>query len=238
MNLRLWIAVCDDEEYFREHMKKMIGEYLRENEVLFDVDTYQDGMEFCKEESNLYKYNVIFLDIDMPDKNGMETAQAIRRKNSDVDIVFITVMQQYVFEGYKVGAVRYIMKKDMEELLPECMDALLQKYLRSGRKMKFPFVQGERTVLLKNVLYIEIQSHMLCFTVGDEVLHMYGQIGKLEMQLADSHFVRCHQSYLVNLEHIASIKNYWLFLSNGTEIPVSRSRYSEVKSCYLRYKEI
>ena len=114
----------------------------------------------------------------------------------------------------------------------------MQKYLRSGRKMKFPFVQGERTVLLKNVLYIEIQSHRLCFTVGDEVLHMYGQIGKLEMQLADSHFVRCHQSYLVNLEHIASIKNYWLCLSNGTEIPVSRSRYSEVKSCYLRYKEI
>ncbi len=102
--------------------------------------------------------------------------------------------------------------------------------------MKFPFVQGERTVLLKNILYIEIQSHRLCFTVGDEVLHMYGQIGKLELQLADCHFVRCHQSYLVNLEHIASIKNYWLCLSNGTKIPVSRSRYSEVKKCYLRYK--
>lgn len=238
MDLRLKIAVCDDEEYFREHLKEMIGEYLKKNEVLFDVDVYRNGMEFCREESNMYKYNIIFLDIDMPDKNGMETAHAIRKRNSDIDIVFITVMHQYVFDGYKVGAVRYIMKTDMEQLLPECMDALLQKYLISGQKMKFPFVKGERTVLLRDILYIEIQSHRLYFKMKDEILHMYGQIGKLERQLINYNFVRCHQSYLVNLEYIANINNYWLYLPKGTKIPVSRSKYSEVKEAYLRYKEM
>lgn len=238
MDLELRIAVCDDEKYYREYMKKMIEEYLMKTGVRFDIDIYPDGAELCRKESNLYKYDVIFLDIGMPDQNGMETAHEIRKQNSEVDIVFITVMQEYVFEGYRVGAVRYIMKKDMAELLPECMDALLQKYFRSGRKMKFPFVKGERTVLLKDILCIEIQSHKLCFTMKNETLYMYGQMGELEQKMADSHFVRCHQSYLVNLEHIASINNYRICLSNGMEVPVSRSKSAEVKKCYLRYQEI
>jgi len=238
MELRLRIAICDDEEYYREYMKKMMEEYLIKKRVLFDIDTYMDGIGLFQRKSNLYKYDVIFLDIGMPDKNGMETAYEIRKNNSEVDIVFITIIKQYVFEGYKVGAVRYIMKKDMEQLLPECLDALLQKHLRSGRKMKFPFVKGERTVRLEDILCIEIQSHRLRFTLKDEILYMYGQIGKLELQLADCYFVRCHQSFLVNLQHIASINNYIICLSNGTEIPVSRAKSIEVKNCYLRYKEI
>lgn len=236
--MKLSIAVCEDEEHFREYLKKKMEEYLMGRGVPFDIDTYPDGLGLFKEESNLHKYDAIFLDIDMPGKNGMEAAHQIREKNSEVDIVFITVMQQYVFEGYRVGAARYIMKKDMEKLLPECLDALLQKHFRNIRKMEFPFVKGERTVLLQDILCIEIQSHRLCFTLKNETLYMYGQIGELEQKLADTCFIRCHQSYLVNLEHIARINNYIIYLSNGTEIPVSRAKSAEVRRCYLRYKEI
>lgn len=155
MDLKFSIAVCDDEEYYREYLKIMMGEYLTKKGILFDIDTYNDGMELCRKESNLHKYDAIFLDIDMPDKNGMETAYEIRMQNSEVDIVFITVMQQYVFEGYKVGAVRYIMKKDMAELIPECLDALLKKYSRYGiclsNGMQIP-VSRSRSAEVKKVI--------------------------------------------------------------------------------------
>lgn len=67
---------------------------------------------------------------------------------------------------------------------------------------------------------------------------MYGQINKLESKMLNFNFVRCHQSFLVNLGHIEKINNYTIYLSDGSEIPVSRSRYSEVKQRYLQYKEI
>ena len=66
---------------------------------------------------------------------------------------------------------------------------------------------------------------------------MYGQINDLELTLSNYDFIRTHQSYLVNLEHVEKINNYSLYLSNGEEVPVTKSRYSEVKETFLQYKE-
>lgn len=171
----------------------------------------------------------------MKEMNGMETAYAIREKNQNVDIVFITIMMDYALEGYRVDAVRYILKDDLESLLPECMDTILQK--KQEKKMEFPFVGGKRKVLLKEILFIESKSHQLWFERIRENLYMYGQINDLELILSNYDFVRTHQSFLVNLVHIEKINNYLLYLSNGAEIPVTKQRYAKVKEQYLSYKE-
>ena len=167
--------------------------------------------------------------------NGMETAYAIREKNQNVDIVFITIMMDYALEGYRVDAVRYILKDDLESLLPECMDTILQK--KQEKEMEFPFVGGKRKVLLKEILFIESKSHQLWFERTRENLYMYGQINDLELILSNYDFARTHQSFLVNLVHIEKINNYLLYLSNGAEIPVTKQRYAKVKEQYLSYKE-
>ena len=157
--------------------------------------------------------------------NGMETAYAIREKNQNVDIVFITIMMDYALEGYRVDAVRYILKDDLESLLPECMDTILQK--KQEKEMEFPFVGGKRKVLLKEILFIESKSHQLWFERTRENLYMYGQINDLELILSNYDFVRTHQSFLVNLVHIEKINNYLLYLSNGAEIPVTKPSYTK-----------
>lgn len=238
MGGKLEIAICDDEKYYRQHIKELIDEYLNQKDILFNIDVFEDGKSFCKEESNLHKYDIIFLDIDMEGMNGMETAYAIREINSDMDIVFITVMSEYVFEGYKVSAVRFIKKMELDEVLTECLNALMKKRQHSDQKIEFSFVGGKRRVALKEILYIESKSHKLHFEKTHETLYMYGQISELESRMSDCNFVRCHQSYLVNLEHIEKINNYWIFLSDGTEIPVSKPKYPEVKRRFLQYKEI
>ena len=93
---------------------------------------FTSGLEFCSDDNNLQQYDIIFLDIGMKEMNGMETAYAIREKNQNVDIVFITIMMDYALEGYRVDAVRYILKDDLESLLPECMDTILQKKTGKG----------------------------------------------------------------------------------------------------------
>ena len=232
------IAVCDDDKYCRHYMKKRIAEYLEKAEVLFRLEEFEDGEDFCKEEENIRKYDIIFLDIGMKHMNGMETAYAIRKKNKKMEIVFITVTEQYVFEGYKVGAMRYIMKPDLKALLPECLETLVEAWKRRSRQMVFSFVGGRREVLLKELLYIESMAHKLKFVEQNDICYMYGKLGDMELKLSDYHFVRCHQSFLVNLEHIDQINNYRLYLSNKEKLPISRPRYLQVRQRFLQYKAI
>lgn len=118
MDLKLRVAICDDEKYFREEIKRLVEQYLKEKKIIFCIDLFTSGLEFCSDDNNLQQYDIIFLDIGMKEMNGMETAYAIREKNQNVDIVFITIMMDYALEGYHVDAVRYILKDDLESLLP------------------------------------------------------------------------------------------------------------------------
>lgn len=238
MDLELNVAICDDEEYYRHYIENLVRGYLVKKNVLFRIELFENGKDFCETENNFQKFDIIFLDIEMEGMNGMETAYSIREKNCEMDIVFITIMPDYVFEGYKVSAVRYIMKKELDKLLFECLADILKKRKCSGHKMEISFVGGKRTVLLDDILYIESKSHKLFFKKGDDVLYMYGKINEMESKMVDYNFARCHQSFLVNLRHIEQINNYLIYLSDGSEIPVSRPRYSEVKMKFLLYKEI
>lgn len=238
MDLKLNIAICDDEPYYRNYIEFLIREYLSGEDVLFCIKQFQSGSDFCEDPENTRRFDIIFLDIEMTGMNGMETAYFIRKRNSETDIVFITAVSDYVFEGYRVNAVRYIMKNNLEELFPECMADIMKRRRYRVHKMQFSFVGGERTVLLDEILYIESQSHKLKFKTKEGILFMYDRIDELESRLEKFCFVRCHQSFLVNMRHIEKFRNYRAYLSDGSEIPVARPKYSEVKRDFLRYKEI
>lgn len=238
MGIEINVAICDDEKYYRKHVEKVVRNYLTKEGVLFQIELFMSGEAFCEKEENIQKFDIIFLDIEMDGMNGMETAYFIRKRNPDIDIVFITVTSDYVFEGYNVRAVRYIMKKEIDNSLSDCLANIIKNRKYSGHRMEFPFVGGKRTILLDDILYIESQSHKLQFIRKGGILYMYGQINELESKMTGFNFVRCHQSLLVNLGHIEQINNYLICLSDGSEIPVSRPRYPEVKQRYLQYKEI
>lgn len=237
MDFELKVAICDDEKYFRESIQELISKYLKQKDILFLIDLFESGIAFCSDDDNMQRYDVIFLDIGMKEMNGMDTAYKIRKKNPDMTIVFITIMMDYALEGYRVNAVRYILKDDLDRLLPECMDTILEKRGKKKQEMEFSFVGGRRKIMLNGILFIESKSHKLWFERTGENLYMYGQINDLELTLSNYDFIRTHQSYLVNLEHVEKINNYSLYLSNGKEVPVTKSRYSEVKEAFLQYKE-
>ena len=81
MDLKLRVAICDDEKYFREEIKRLVEQYLKEKKIIFCIDLFTSGLEFCSDDNNLQQYDIIFLDIGMKEMNGMETAYAIREKN-------------------------------------------------------------------------------------------------------------------------------------------------------------
>lgn len=238
MSSELRIAVCDDEKYYRDYINKLIVEYLVDQDMIAHVDLFSDGSEFCSDRNNFQKYDIIFLDIEMDKMNGMDTAYTIRKFNEDVQIVFITIKMEYSIEGYKVDAMRFIIKGDLENSLQECLNSVLQSKREEVVKMKFHFVGGERNIILSDILYIESSSHQLRFVGRNEQLYLNKKLDMLEEQLRPYNFARTHQSYLVNLEYVDKISSYKVYLSDGTILPAVKGRYSDLRRMYTLYKEL
>lgn len=233
----LQIAVCDDEQFYRKKIKMLLERFLTERECSYVVETFPSGEAFLCCGENAVKYDIVFLDISMEELDGIQTAMRIRAFRSDTYIVLVTSHISYVLEGYKVDAVRYIMKDTLDAAVPECMHAIMQK-MRAAR-VTFPFTGGERSLYADNILYIESQRHRSVFRymeAGPVCYQIYEKLDEIEMRLREYEFLRIHKSYLVNLKHIQKISNYKVYLDTGEELPVPRSKYRSVKETYVAYK--
>lgn len=235
------IAICDDEKYFREKIKEYIEKYMKKMGIDFHIDLFSDGSELLKMGSDISSYTMIFLDINMDEIDGIDTARKIREYNLEVYIIFVTAYIKYSLEGYKVNAIRYILKdsEGLENSLVECMDALFYKMKNEVKTMIFDFNEGKKKVLLEKILYIESHLHKLIFYINEDKLNEYTilmTLNAMENQMKDLGFIRIHQSYLVNLKHIKKIKNYVAYLNNGKELSIAKPRYNDVKDAYVEYK--
>ncbi len=106
------IAICDDEEYFRNREKKLIEQYMGKRKYDCLIDLYASGEKLLERTDTDMPYDVIFLDISMEEMDGLQTAGRIRKLSENVYIVFVTAYITYALDGYKVGAVRYLLKEE------------------------------------------------------------------------------------------------------------------------------
>ena len=147
------IAICDDERQFRKRIHDILIEYMNENDILYEIDEFESGKDFISLGINLAKYDIVFLDVNMDELDGMETAQKIRKVSNDVFIVFVTAFITCAPQGYSVGAIRYILKNNVNfpELIFECMDAISMNMNYVAQKKKFNFNEGAKVVALERL---------------------------------------------------------------------------------------
>lgn len=235
------IAICDDEAYFRKLVRACVEKYMDEHALPFKITLFDSGSRFLALGADLLKYQIVFLDINMAGMDGIETARQMRRVSKQIYLVFVTAYMDYTLEGYKVDAVRYLIKRcsNLQASIDECMDAVLEKMNYRSVKMKFRFQEGEREVSLERLIYIESRLHKLEFHfIEDEkkVYTLYEKLNTIEKQMENQPFVRLHQSYLVNMRYIGSIQRYRAVLTNGEEFPIPRSRYPGVMEAFMVFK--
>ena len=233
----LRIAICDDEKYDRDRIQALLLEYLETHNLNASIDLFSSGKEFLSERDNLVKYDIVFLDINMEEIDGIQTAQEMRSFQSDTCIVLLTAFINYVLEGYKVGAVRYIMKDALDVQIKECMDAIIQKM--QFREITFPFLEGDRTLYTDNILYVESRKHKCIFSCMERenvTYQLYGKLDQIEIKLERYGFLRIHKSFLVNMKHVKRISNYIAVMDSGDEFPVSRLRFTKARESFVAYK--
>lgn len=191
-------------------------------------------------ESDLKSTDILFLDVEMDEKNGMEVAEEIRNMNFDIYIVYVSAHIQYASEGYKYEAVRYVLKnKLLTAGIEESLSSIIKRKNNEKRKMIFSFTDKKRTIDISELLYIESRKHKLIFFVYENQktveYEMYGKLSMYEKELKLYGFERVHQSFLVNMHCVTGYKRYEVELKSGEQISVPRARYNEVAKLICKY---
>lgn len=235
------IAVCDDEEIFGKKLYAMISQYLEEKKLFFEIDTFHAGTEFVALGPEMSKYQIVFLDINMDELDGIETAKKLRNYCKDSYLVFVTAFLNYTLEGYKVEAIRYILKgaSNFRDLVYEALDAICEKMRYVEQKEVFDFKEGKKEISMNRIAYIESNLHKLNFYVVESDYVSYtlsSTLNAIEDRLEEKRFARIHQSFLVNLDFVVSISNYKAYLQNGNVLPIAKNRFRDAREKFVKFK--
>ena len=138
----LKIAVCDDEKYYRQYIKELVSEEMDSRKIVYEIDVFDSGERFIELGIEMAKYSIVFLDINMEGMDGIETIREIRKRTSDLYVIFVTAFITYAIEGYKYDVIRYLVKgsDNFKELLAECIDAVLKKMNIKIEQKEFNFI--------------------------------------------------------------------------------------------------
>jgi DNA-binding LytR/AlgR family response regulator len=227
------VALCEDEKIFAETHEEICRDILGRMNIEFNVTVFGSGGEFLADfADNGHRYNLILLDIVMDGLNGMETAKRIRAADKDVDIVFITSSPDYVFSGYDVRALHYLIKPVDAGILERLIKSVYEEKYRSHYFLLKSGAQNLR-IAVKDVISLEAFGRKVEITTADGMFQYAGKLTELLGELPDGYFVRCHQSCAVSIGKIREIDRFEAVAVNGKRIPISRQYFKAVQAALL-----
>lgn len=229
------IVICENDKNDQEFVGSKVVDILDDLNIEYEIKVYNSGDDLLE---GYDKYtDIILLDIQMDGLDGMETARKIREFDDNVEIIFITSFVEYALEGYEVNAYRYLLKpvksEDLSTSIANCLND------RNFVKRSIVIKEGDTRIKisLKDIMYIEVQGNDITVHTLKDTYRTKGTMSNFETEINSNMFVRCHKSYLVNLEYIKSIKRYTSILVNDEEVPLSRNKYKEIKDRFFEMIE-
>lgn len=225
----LTIAICDDDNNQVNGLKKMLTEWNGGSLI----------REYSSAEQFLFNYpdvscDLLLLDIEMGDMNGMELAKTLRAKGDMLPIIFITGFSEYIGDGYDVEALHYLLKPVNKEKLFKVLDRYVDRHKAGSRIILH---SGDETVLAASddIMYLEAfgkKTHV-AMKNGRKII-CTGGLSALSEKLGQG-FVSCHRSYVVNLGFVGSVSKGEITMDGGEKIPISRRSYDSVNRAFIEY---
>ncbi len=227
------IAICDDERTYIEKIKNDINS-LKTHENEFEFSEFESGEAFISEFSK-DKYDLIILDIEMKDLNGLQTAEFLRQIDKNVILIFMTSYDKFVYQGYEVNAFRYILKNQPEPIYLKQLSDTIQEYYRNKKYIKVVDNDIEKELLTVDILYIEVYSHQIVIHTFNKEYYQKGKLSDYEKMLEACLFVRSDKSVLINIANIDYIKKNQVYMKNGKILYVSRNHLEKITKAFLKF---
>ena len=228
------IAICDDEKNIRELIANKVANQYPDAEIIF----FQSGEELLLVDESI---DILFLDIQMSGIDGMETARELRKKDKSVILIFVTAVEEYVFQAFDVGAFNYIVKPIDDGKFSDVLHRAVDEWSSQNINEKEP---EERYVLINNsgvhtkvildeIVYAEVFNRKVVIHKLDGEIEYYGKMSDLESLAGDS-FFRPHRAYLINFKYVEKYDATTIYLERGTAL-MAKQNYPEFVKKYMKY---
>lgn len=230
------ILICDDDVNSAERCKERLVQISKKHNTDVDIEIVESGKNFLLfMDTKFAKVDLIYLDIHMPDLDGIKTAMQFRKNNIAADIVFYTVDDSHAIDGYDVDALHYIIKgKTNDAKFEEIFLKALQRSKRRNVEVISVSCAGEhKNIPIQEIFYFEVQNHIITVSYGQlpdiQQFEFYSTLSKLEEFLFGKGFIRIHKSYLVSEKHIAKKTSKQVEMVDGKIFTVGRAYTSNLK---------
>ena len=227
------VAIVEDDPTCRSQMEEYIRQYGQEHGQSFEVESFADGGQIVAQDTA--HFDIILLDIEMPGLNGMEAAEKLRARDTDVVLVFVTNMAQYAIRGYAVGALDFVLKPISYYTFRVRFERAVHRVLqREGGQVLLTLPDAVVRLSTRDIYYVEVQNRQLHYHTARAEYVLRGTMQQAEQELGRYHFVKCNHWYLVNLRHVSEVRRDTVVVA-GQELAISRRNYTAFLTALTNY---
>jgi DNA-binding LytR/AlgR family response regulator len=229
----LKIAICDDEKQIGNVYQTKLETILNEQNIIGNIECFTDSEAFY-ELMDTARFDIILLDIDMPEISGLQIAQKMNTLQHKPILIFVTCHDALVYQSFQYHPFGFIRKSYFDE---EINDVLLQAMqYRVKEKTFFVFTFENETVktLLSDILYFESNGNYLMLYTKNKTYKYRSTLSEVERELSEQGFIRIHKGFIVNSKEVYRIGNNEITLTSGTELPIGRSNKETVRQTLMR----
>lgn len=229
------LAICDDNEMERGFLQSLLKKYFSEASISCEFTLYDRGTTLYYDITEGMEFDIIFLDLFMEDSFGLTIAKKLRELSYGGRIIFCTASADYALESYSVYAAGYIVKPYRIKDIRHTLDRLLPEY-QSG---SYGLVQKSsiKFIPVNEIMYVESNNtKCILHRVDGRTYNIYKKLTEIETELDDARFLRCHQSYLVNMNYVSEANDSFV-LQNGDTVLIRAKSRKLIQQKVLEYKE-
>ena len=228
------MAICDDEKYLLPRLKQELRHTFAKLDRPVTIELF-DKSRALAQAVNKKTYHAIFLDIEMPDTNGIEFARRTALSENETCLIFVSGREDMAFRAVGAG-MRFVRKKHLREEMAEAVSAVISHFESPAGIKCLDINEGSERmrIPLAHIKYIEGTNKSQSLVCRGRTHTTYSSMHELEKELIDSGFIRIHNSFLVNAKYIYSIQSSTVILDCGKKLPISRYRIEKAKQDFLR----
>ncbi len=233
------IGICDDDVEDIKRIEAALQLALRKTgqPVRLRCRSFRSGEEMYAA-TRREKYNLLFLDIEMPGMDGFELAAKLSMDRQQIGLIFVSVHESFVFDAPEYSPLWFVRKSCLERDMFRALRKYLQDMAYMNVRYRLKEGYGFRDLFIMDILFIECSGHELTIQKTDGgCLKKYGSLKVMEKELEGCHFLRIHKNYLVNQAYIREVGNREVYLTNGDVLEMGRDRKNEIRNAMRQYEQ-
>ena len=227
------VAICDDSDQDAAFVQEILTQWAQDRQIEILARRFPSAESFLFEYEENKEYDILLLDIEMGQMDGVTMAKQVRKDNEAVQIIFITGYSDYIAEGYEVAALHYLMKPVNKEKLFTVLDRALDKRKQQERYLNLELSGEMVRIPFYDIRYLDVRQNYVTVHAKEDYT-VKRPLGEFEKEL-DQRFCRVGRAMILNLKYIQRVTKTEVRLSDGTVLPLPRGAYEPLNRAIIAY---